>query len=134
MNEIENRRKRYCLICHLFKPERCHHCSTCGSCMLGMDHHCPWLATCIGYYNRKYFILTIIYSMTTLVITIGFNVPVLVKIFKLFFENFVFLLGFLSVRSKTKLCTCFMLCVGMFCAFFNDCQFLNFPFQSRFEK
>lgn len=74
MNEPENRRKRYCLICHLFKPERCHHCSTCGSCMLGMDHHCPWLATCIGYYNRKYFMLVLFYSLTSLAVVIGFNV------------------------------------------------------------
>lgn len=75
MNEPENRRKRYCLICHLFKPERCHHCSTCGSCMLGMDHHCPWLATCVGYYNRKFFMLTLFYSMTTIALAIGFNAP-----------------------------------------------------------
>ena len=29
LNEPENRKKRYCLVCHVFKPERCHHCSTC---------------------------------------------------------------------------------------------------------
>lgn len=74
MNEPENRRKRYCLVCHLFKPERCHHCSTCGSCMLAMDHHCPWLATCIGYFNRKHFLLTLFYSMTSILLVIGFNV------------------------------------------------------------
>lgn len=75
MNEPENRRKRYCLICHLFKPERCHHCSTCGSCMLGMDHHCPWLASCVGYYNRKFFMLTLFYTLLTLGLAIGFNAP-----------------------------------------------------------
>ena len=26
----EERRKRYCMICNKFKPQRCHHCSTCG--------------------------------------------------------------------------------------------------------
>jgi len=23
----EDRNRRYCLVCHKFKPERCHHCS-----------------------------------------------------------------------------------------------------------
>lgn len=55
LDDPEQKRRRYCLICHIFKPERCHHCSTCNRCVLNMDHHCPWLNTCIGYYNRKFF-------------------------------------------------------------------------------
>lgn len=89
MNEPENRRKRYCLICHLFKPERCHHCSTCGSCMLGMDHHCPWLASCIGYYNRKFFMLTLFYSLTTIALVIGFNVHKMIGAGSYLYYNFV---------------------------------------------
>ena len=27
-----------------------------------MDHHCPWLNNCIGFRNRKLFMLLIIYS------------------------------------------------------------------------
>ena len=80
MNEPENRRKKYCLICHLFKPERCHHCSTCQRCVLGMDHHCPWLATCIGYFNRKFFMLTLIWAEVSILLILAFNVPYLIKI------------------------------------------------------
>ena len=28
-----------------------------------MDHHCPWINNCIGFYNRKYFIQLLIYFL-----------------------------------------------------------------------
>ncbi|VDC01323.1 unnamed protein product [Peniophora sp. CBMAI 1063] len=41
---------RWCRICWAPKPERAHHCSECGRCVLKMDHHCPWIgAKCVGY-------------------------------------------------------------------------------------
>jgi len=49
------KRKRYCKLCNIWRPERTHHCSICDTCCLNMDHHCPWLMCCIGFYNRKYF-------------------------------------------------------------------------------
>ena len=33
---------RYCSECSHVKPDRAHHCSVCGQCVLKMDHHCPW--------------------------------------------------------------------------------------------
>lgn len=27
-----------------WKPPGTHHCSTCGTCRMGFDHHCPWVA------------------------------------------------------------------------------------------
>ena len=72
IGDEDYKRKRYCLICNAFKPERSHHCSVCNICVLNMDHHCPWVDNCIGFYNRKYFmqllfylcILTIFYDMS----------------------------------------------------------------------
>lgn len=52
---------RYCIKCKVWKPDRCHHCSTCNKCILRMDHHCPWFACCIGYYNQKFFIQHLLY-------------------------------------------------------------------------
>lgn len=52
-------------MCNVFKPERCHHCSACNRCVLNMDHHCPWINNCVGFWNRKYFMLLLIYVLLT---------------------------------------------------------------------
>jgi len=65
LGDSENKRRRYCLMCNIFKPERCHHCSACNRCVLNMDHHCPWINNCVGFWNRKFFMLLLIYVLTT---------------------------------------------------------------------
>ncbi|CAF1595736.1 unnamed protein product [Adineta ricciae] len=48
---------RYCFTCQCIKPDRAHHCSVCGKCVLKYDHHCPWTNSCISYANYKFFVL-----------------------------------------------------------------------------
>lgn len=56
-------RFRFCAHCNVFKPDRAHHCSSCGECVLLMDHHCPFTGnSCVGLLNRKFFLLFLYYA------------------------------------------------------------------------
>ncbi|ORY92807.1 DHHC palmitoyltransferase-domain-containing protein [Leucosporidium creatinivorum] len=37
------------------RPYRSHRCKHCATVVLKMDHHCPWVGTCVGARNYKYF-------------------------------------------------------------------------------
>jgi palmitoyltransferase len=78
----ESRQKRYCMLCHVFKPERCHHCSVCNRCVLNMDHHCPWINNCVGFSNRKTFILLLLYSLANLYFIFLFFLPMILETFQ----------------------------------------------------
>ncbi|PFH31487.1 DHHC zinc finger domain-containing protein [Besnoitia besnoiti] len=54
--------RRRCKWCLHYKPDRTHHCRVCRSCVLKMDHHCPWIDNCVGWGNHKFFMLAVIYS------------------------------------------------------------------------
>mmetsp|Transcript_10946 Transcript_10946/g.29114 ORF Transcript_10946/g.29114 Transcript_10946/m.29114 type:complete len:409 (+) Transcript_10946:140-1366(+) len=54
--------RRQCKWCAKYKPDRCHHCRVCRTCILKMDHHCPWIYNCVGFNNHKYFFLLLFYS------------------------------------------------------------------------
>lgn len=54
---------RFCDKCQHIKPDRAHHCSVCGECVLKMDHHCPWVNNCVCFPNYKFFILFLGYSL-----------------------------------------------------------------------
>ncbi|OII74581.1 DHHC family palmitoyl transferase [Cryptosporidium ubiquitum] len=57
-----NGERRYCKWCAKYKPDRTHHCRVCRTCVLKMDHHCPWISNCVGWGNHKHLLLLIFYS------------------------------------------------------------------------
>jgi len=73
IGDSDTKRTRYCLMCNVFKPLRCHHCSLCNRCVLNMDHHCPWIRSCIGFYNRKFFIQMVFYLIIAVISTVIAN-------------------------------------------------------------
>jgi len=47
---------------NVYKPDRAHFCRISERCVLRMDHFCPWINNCVGFYNQKYFVLFVAYN------------------------------------------------------------------------
>ena len=80
VNEINVDAWNYCKRCDLITPPRAMHCFLCNRCVLGMDHHCPWLATCIGYHNHAYFFLFLFYVVIGCLYLCTWTVPMFYSI------------------------------------------------------
>merc|ERR1712194_648687 len=72
-------KKRLCSACKMYKPDRAHHCTKCGRCVLNMDHHCVFLNNCIGFYNRKFFMQALFYGYLTLLVVAATCTPEVVR-------------------------------------------------------
>lgn len=56
---------KICTTCNIIRPLRTSHCGSCDNCVLKLDHHCPWIGTCVGKRNYHYFFLFLIFLNLT---------------------------------------------------------------------
>ena len=40
---------------------------------LNMDHFCPWVVNTVGFYNRKFFMLFLVYANLTMLFALFFR-------------------------------------------------------------
>lgn len=64
-----------CRKCGGMKPPRAHHCSVCNKCCLKMDHHCPWIGNCVGFYNYKFFVNFLLFTVILCLFVLLNSIP-----------------------------------------------------------
>eukprot|EP00484_Ammonia_sp_Unknown_P020412 CAMPEP_0197042570 /NCGR_PEP_ID=MMETSP1384-20130603/18915_1 /TAXON_ID=29189 /ORGANISM="Ammonia sp." /LENGTH=438 /DNA_ID=CAMNT_0042473705 /DNA_START=72 /DNA_END=1385 /DNA_ORIENTATION=+ len=70
---------KFCDTCLIWRPPRAKHCRYCDSCVQKFDHHCPWLGTCVGLRNYRYFVIFLVLISCYTVYVFVTGVMVLVK-------------------------------------------------------
>ncbi|XP_059087204.1 palmitoyltransferase ZDHHC16-like [Tigriopus californicus] len=68
-----------CKKCIAPKPPRTHHCSVCQRCHLCMDHHCPWLDNCVGFFNHRHFFLYMVFTVLGCLFLMVFGLEVMLE-------------------------------------------------------
>lgn len=74
LKSSDNPNWTFCAVCECVRPPRAWHCDICNICILKRDHHCPYMACCVGYYNHRYFIMFTMYVFIAMLYAFYYNV------------------------------------------------------------
>lgn len=71
---------RFCRKSRLYRPLRSHFDSVTRRVVLNMDHFCPWVVNSVGFYNRKFFILFLFYTLCAALWVLLTSLPTLLDL------------------------------------------------------
>lgn len=77
-----------------------------------MDHHCPWVANCIGFFNYKYFMNMLFYTAITSLFVVVTSRHLFHECLN--YENIDYKLSYYLITSYLLACTLALVLTGFF--------------------